>query len=163
MGTALSGLGRCYKPGEEGAFVQDVAFLYAGTAGRSQSTFPWPYWSLGGREGNIHLWIRPESIDPVYIDPQIPGRSPDPDANVHHWAWAFAMAYNITARPAIAINLDHEYRQRAQQGGYLDWGDIRMGTAAAWMGDAFRSGDLGYDRLPDLFRQWLGVGNSSGW
>ncbi|MBI2955204.1 MAG: RHS repeat-associated core domain-containing protein, partial [Chloroflexi bacterium] len=159
MGSALGRLSQFYKANEEGMFVRDIGFLYAGMAGRGQDTGLWPYWSTGGHSGNVQVYIQAGSVNPAYINTTT-NRSNDEDANVHHWAWALNLGYNLPLPAAQFINGEHEWQQGSGPfwNRQSDRSDLEMGGRGIQMGHALSTDQAGYAQLPALLRQWLGVG-----
>jgi hypothetical protein len=107
-------------------------------------------------EQNMHVFVQDRGINPAFIfDPHYKS---DPDNNVRHWAWAFAVGYNVRWLVGICINDIREVQTGS--GGIpfrdlhvnVNTSDLYMGRAAAMMGDSFRTG--GFSELPALLRQW---------
>jgi RHS repeat-associated protein len=157
MPAALTNLSRYYKKGEEADFVQDVAFMYAGLPGRSQDNGSLPYWSSSGFPDNIIVYIQPGSIDRSLIQTTT-NRFSDPDANVHHWAWAFALGYNIGPAASAA----NAIREITTSGNPLrvDRSDVEIGSRGAAMGLAMSWPWNGYSQIPGLFERHLGIGGT---
>jgi hypothetical protein len=158
LGDALVRLSAAYTPEEEALFVRDVGFMFAGLAGRSQNP-GWrgnrPYWSVGRLPGNIAVFLQPGSLDAGYYTN--PDGSTDGDANVHHWAWAFAMGYDIGLR-GIKINSLREHAQ-ADIGVDIwdlsvtltvDTSDVALGNAGVAMGNALSRSNQSYSDIPTL-------------
>jgi hypothetical protein len=159
MPDALSNLLKAYTPEERDGFVQDVGFLYAGLQARSQrgiiiNTRNGPeskaYWEIGAV--NEQIFILPGGFKEMFYVSPTQGGNADADANVHHWAWAFTLGYNVGARLAVSINGLREYSQRAN--GWVDTSDIYIGERGAQMGASFWWGtDLRF-----LFQHYLRIG-----
>lgn len=62
----------------------------------------------------------------------------DPDYNVHHWAWSFALGYSIGRSLALDVNLLREISQ-GNHGAYyaLDMSDIAITGIATHMASIF--------------------------
>jgi len=150
--TAVGNLSRAYTASEQDQFTQDVAMLYAGLRARSQEHFGLrPYYSERGG-ATEQIFIKPGSLDPRFYISTNTGNA-DEDYNVHHWAWSFALGYNVSAPLAVSINEYRETQDAAPRP--ADRSDIEMGNAGASMGWTFRWGS--YADLPGLFRGGLGL------
>jgi RHS repeat-associated protein len=158
---ALSRLSAAYTAEEEAFFVQDVAFLFASLPSRSQNP-GWrgnrPYYTLTAFN-STSTWLQRGSLDLAYI--LNPNGNSDRDNNVHHWAWAFALGYNL-GEDAILINTGRELTQiRVDNKGNLavNYSDVAIGNAGAIMGVVFASNDYGYTDIPSLFN-WFNRGSA---
>jgi hypothetical protein len=133
MPDVLARLAGWYESNEKGAFVRDVATLFAGIPDRfdepantivSDTSLPnrMNDWAYLRREG------LPESLT---------GRV-DRDANVHHWAWAFLLGYQY-GYAGLAMNTAREIHGagmnplRAYSNREIR-ADIYLGNRAALMG-----------------------------
>jgi RHS repeat-associated protein len=152
MPAALCGLSQSYTAGEERMFVQDIAMLYAGLAGRRQY-LGWrrSYW-MAGAQNMEHVYIRAGHINPAFVSD--PNLGSDKDMNVHHWVWSFAAGYDEGWASAVAINDIREVGSGLDIGyGSLRWhvnnSDMEMGTRGAMMGSRFSI--FGFKELPTLF------------
>ena len=151
LSNALVRLSAAYTAEEEALFARDVGFLFGALPSRSQNP-GWrghrPYYSVGVFQENKHVFLQAGSINSGFY---LNGRNHDEDFNVHHWAWAFAMGYEIDVGYAIAINISREIEPTTGGSLAVNVSDIALGNLGAVMGHGFSLEEYGYQDIPTLF------------
>jgi RHS repeat-associated protein len=160
--NALAEMAAWYESDETEAFVRDIGTLFSGLADRFDASMNFAV--TGCQEGlscddraalPSHIWAY---LGPDGMSSDLTGQS-DPDANVHHWAWALVLGYH-QGFLAVAINT---YREFDQAGGAIaayrnvdSRADIWLGNRAAMMGVDIRN----FGASPDMIRLlwWLNIG-----
>ncbi|MGH2537514.1 MAG: RHS repeat-associated core domain-containing protein, partial [Candidatus Promineifilaceae bacterium] len=145
MPALLERLAGWYESDETEAFVRDIGTLFAGLSDRFQSS---TNFAVTGCETGLTCdnVVAPPSHAWAYLQVgQMPEKltgTSDPDANVHHWAWALVLGYQ-EGSGAIAIN---SYREFQQAGGPIQAfrnvnsrADIWLGNRGALLGNDLRT------------------------
>ncbi|MSP13293.1 MAG: RHS repeat-associated core domain-containing protein [Chloroflexi bacterium] len=151
MPDILTRLSGWYKRNEKEAFVRDVGTLFGGLPNRleesvmrravTSSCLPCYDWAFLGKDG------LPQGLIGT-----------DPDANVHHWAWAFVLGYQVGGDVGRLINTTRELSQ-------VGWNplevsrnpnsqaDIGLGNRAASMGSDVYDFGASPDTVRSLYYQ----------
>ncbi len=139
---ALARLATYYESDERELFVRDVGTLFGGLPDRFQTSF---HQAITGCSGEFTYFCEDPLALPSHVWAYVqPGSMPydltgsaDADANVHHWAWGFALGFN-QGYLAIGMNI---LREIDQAGGVIaaysnadSYADILLGNRAALMG-----------------------------
>jgi len=135
MPGAMERLAGWYEADETEMFVRDMGTLFAGLPDRFDSSMHVAV--TGCQEGYscddrlplpTHIWVYlgPEGL-PVYLT-----GARDEDANVHHWAWAFALGYHEGGPLAVAMNTQREFEQA---GGIMQAYGNPESSADIWLGN----------------------------
>lgn len=151
MQAALTRLAGWYEPDETEEFVRDVGDLFGGLPGR----FEYPSMNIavtGCAEGMFcddrllympsHFWAR---LNPEGMSHYLVGG--DADANVHHWAWAFAAGFHYGGCGTI-VNTGREITQSPfsiVMSAFADpnfMADVYLGNHGARMGMFLRGAEV---------------------
>ena len=137
MPEVLERLAQHYERDESRAFVRDVAALFAGLRTRSEAS---SIRALKDEQVRLNVYLAADdTLDDRLLDN-------DGDRNVHHWA-AFLLAGHVFGSGTAGIaNTGREVViAQIRDGGALNtnMADVRLGNAAALMGDVLRTEGVG--------------------
>lgn len=131
VSNALFFMRRWYAWDEGRELARDVGTLFAGLLHRIEEPDDWAAISFSGNPARVWLHVRPNGLPSKFLDG-------DRDANVHHWAWGFAMGGTMVG--GQGINTVREIKQMfdAMRAGnsniHHTAADIRIGNAGVSLG-----------------------------
>jgi len=136
MDTALANLAQWYKPDERYQFVRDIGTLFGGLEDRfHQASTKIAAGVQPFFQRFTHVWVGKAGL-PEYLT-----GNTDPDANIHHWAWAVVLGYDQGAEATQRINYNREWVGGCL-GRCMAWEDVQLGWRGAQMGEALRTAPI---------------------